>query len=97
MAPKAVAAKVTPNDNPTANPIEGAKNVLITDAKTIESIFQNTLPALVRHDQQGRVAGAFYLQTDFVRRTVCRTDNTKTKTSSYALRGYGGQEGKTKQ
>ena len=41
MAPKAVAAKVTPNDNPAANPIEGAKNVLITDAKTIESIFQN--------------------------------------------------------
>jgi hypothetical protein len=41
----------------------------------LKSIFQNTLPALVRHDQQGRVAGAFYLQTDFVRRTVCRTDN----------------------
>ena len=41
IAPKADAANVVPNDKPAANPIEGAKNVFINDAKTIESIFQN--------------------------------------------------------
>ena len=40
IAPKAEAANVVLNDNPAANPIDGAKNVLITDAKTTDSIFQ---------------------------------------------------------
>ena len=36
----AVAANVVQKDNPAAKPIEGAKNVLIIDAKTTDSIFQ---------------------------------------------------------
>jgi hypothetical protein len=36
----AVATNVTVNDSPAANPIVGAKSVLIIDAKTTEKIFQ---------------------------------------------------------
>ena len=43
IAPMAEAANVTPNDSPAAKPAAGAKNVLIIDAKTTDSIFQCTI------------------------------------------------------
>ena len=48
MAPTAVAANVVQNDSPAAKPAAGAKNVLTSDAKTTERIFQNIFIASIQ-------------------------------------------------